>query len=56
MRIGLTCGPATGGVVGASMLRYHLFGPVTQEVRLAHAGGRAMNLGPLPHFPSTGLL
>ena len=33
MRIGLACGPALGGVIGASMLRYHLFGPVTQEAR-----------------------
>ena len=33
MRIGLVTGPAMGGVVGASMLRYHLFGPTTQEVR-----------------------
>ena len=33
MRIGLVTGPALGGVVGASMLRYHLFGPLMQEVR-----------------------
>lgn len=26
MRIGLHCGPIVGGVVGGSMLRYHLFG------------------------------
>jgi len=26
MRIGLHCGPLVGGVVGGSMLRYHLFG------------------------------
>ena len=32
MRVGIVTGPATGGVVGASMLRYHLFGRVTQEV------------------------
>lgn len=32
MRIGLVTGPALGGVVGASMLRYHVFGGVTSEV------------------------
>ena len=32
MRIGLVTGPAMGGVVGASMLRYHLFGTTTHEV------------------------
>ena len=26
MRVGLHCGPLVGGVVGGSMLRYHLFG------------------------------
>ena len=35
MRIGLHCGPLVGGVVGGSMLRYHLFGPAMDAVTQA---------------------
>ena len=51
MRIGLACGPATGGVVGASMLRYHLFGPVTQEARGLFARPHGLPCLIFPHHP-----
>ena len=44
MRIGLHCGPLVGGVVGGSMLRYHLFGsPMDAVIQV-----RPAKLLPLP--------
>ena len=41
MRVGLHCGPVVGGVVGGSMIRYHLFGSSLDVVTQLEQARRA---------------